>query len=62
MPVEVITVSTRELERDRERLLRELNMTESELRWRVISEVSTSHEREALERLKEIAFLLGEDQ
>lgn len=61
MTVEVIKVSTAELQRDRARLLRELGMTEERLRHRVITEVADANERDILERLKEIAFLLGED-
>lgn len=62
MTVEVIKVSTEELKRDRDQLLNELRLTEEDLRSRVLSEMATSREREALERLKEIAFLLGEDE
>ncbi|SEF29272.1 hypothetical protein SAMN05421837_104617 [Amycolatopsis pretoriensis] len=62
MTVEVIKVSTDQLRRDREQLLRDLRITEDDLRSRVTGELATSDERAALERLKEIAFLLGEDE
>jgi hypothetical protein len=61
MTVEVIRVTPDELLDDRKRLLDELPYSVDDLRRRVRSEVATADERAALERLGEIAFLLGED-
>ncbi|EHR63779.1 hypothetical protein [Saccharomonospora cyanea] len=60
MTVTVIDVTTEELLRSREELLQRLRLTPDELRERVRSEVATSDERDALQRLDEISFLLGE--
>jgi len=60
MTVAVIDVTTEELLRSREVLLQRLRLTPEELRERVRSEVATSEERDALQRLDEISFLLGE--
>lgn len=60
MTVTVIDVTTEELLRSREELLQQLRLTPDELRERVRSEVATSDERDALQRLDEISFLLGE--
>lgn len=61
MTVKVIEVTKAELRRDRDALLATLRLDEQELRRRVDNEIATVGEREALERLEEIAFLLGED-
>lgn len=61
MTVKVIEVTEAELRRDRDAILSSLRMDEQELRHRVDNEIATAGERNALERLKEIAFLLGED-
>ncbi|MFD4250474.1 hypothetical protein ACFWQL_12120 [Amycolatopsis thermoflava] len=61
MTVKVIEVTEAELRQDRDAILSSLRMDEQELRRRVDNEIATASERDALERLKEIAFLLGED-
>lgn len=61
MTVKVIEVTEAELRQDREAILSSLRMDEQELRRRVDNEIATAGERDALERLAEIAFLLGED-
>jgi hypothetical protein len=61
MTVTVIEVTKVELRQDRAALLSDLSMDEQELRRRVDNEIATASERDGLERLEEIAFLLGED-
>ncbi|MCP2255750.1 hypothetical protein LY13_004532 [Prauserella aidingensis] len=60
MTVDVINVTRDELVADRATLLAQLGLTHDELRRRVIREAATVEERDALDRLDEIAFLLGE--
>ncbi|PRX44302.1 hypothetical protein B0I33_112180 [Prauserella shujinwangii] len=60
MTVTVINLTREELIESREKLLHDLRMTTEELRDRVTHETATTAERVALERLDEIAFLLGE--
>lgn len=62
MTVTVIDLDPDELGRSRSELLKSLHLTEDELRNRVDSETATREERTALDRLEEIAFLLGEEQ
>lgn len=61
MTVTVVNVDVDDLVRDRRGLLESLHLTESGLRERVDNETATRAERTALDRLEEIAFLLGED-
>jgi hypothetical protein len=58
MEVELIPVTPAELEADRSRLLKQYS--DGELTRRVRAELATAEDRAALERLDEIAFLLGE--
>lgn len=61
MTVAVSRLTRDELVRNRADLLDELRVSEEDLRRRVDDETATAAERIALERLEEIAFLLGED-
>ncbi len=60
MTVSVVDVTKEDLLRSRESLLQRLRLSPEELRERVANETATAEERVALERLDEIAFLLGE--
>ena len=60
MTVSVVDVTKEDLLRSRESLLQRLRVSPEELRERVANETATAEERVALERLDEIAFLLGE--
>ena len=60
MTVSVVDVTKEDLLRSRESLLQRLRLSPEELCERVANETATAEERVALERLDEIAFLLGE--
>lgn len=60
MTVSVVDVTKEDLLRSRESLLQRLRLSPEELRERVANETASAEERVALERLDEIAFLLGE--